>query len=181
MTDRNVVADRGPPLPPKLLQDLLRAAIKDGNANTAEVLIDHGARPSHRDLCDAAAHGAARLTRLIIHSGVDPAQMDDLALRLAARAGDVDTVAVLIEHGANVRADNDEAVRSAAGKDHYEVVRTLLNAGAHLAHPIPSPTGGERGPNHEGLSREMADVLRSFGDRGWDLRSNRPQPPVCRP
>ncbi|ODS56450.1 MAG: hypothetical protein ABS36_08685 [Acidobacteria bacterium SCN 69-37] len=172
--------DRGPPLPPKFLQDLLTAAILDGNINTAKTLLNHGAEPTHFDLCNAAVRGDRQLVEQIVYKGVDPNDLDSYAVRAAARAGNLDTVETLRDLGADIHGNNEEAVRNAARGDHHEVVRFLLNAGARLDHPIPSPTGGERGPSHEGLSREMAEVLRSFGDRGWDPRSSRPQPPVRR-
>jgi hypothetical protein len=172
---------RGPPLPRKFLRDLLTAAIKDGNFHMAEVLVDHGAEPSFRALCIAAEKGETQLVWSMLYEGADPTALESMPLRLAARNGHLETVKTLIKHGADASAACNEAVKEAAAADHHEVVMALLNAGAQLTHPVPSPTGGERGPNHEGLSRKMSDVLRAFGDKGWDPRSNSPALPVRRP
>jgi ankyrin repeat protein len=55
---------------------------------------------------------------------------------LAAAAGQVDTVRLLIDNGADLNAKNDDgstALMVAALKGHLEIVRTLLAAGADVS------------------------------------------------
>ena len=59
------------------------------------------------------------------------------ALMLAARAGSVDAVRVLLEHGADVNASESErgttALMQAADQGHADVLKQLIDAGAKVA------------------------------------------------
>jgi ankyrin repeat protein len=56
--------------------------------------------------------------------------MDDLALRYASEKGHIETVKLLLDHGADVHVDNDRALRCASDNGHTETVKVLLDHGA---------------------------------------------------
>jgi hypothetical protein len=172
-----------PALTAGVLNDLLVAAAWDGNRLITEVLLFHGADARHASgypLVRAAENGHTAIVEMLIRHGAPVNEFDGYAIRQSARYGHLATVNVLIRAGADVAVLNNEAVRLAAAGDHHKVVHALLSAGARLHHPVPSPSGGERGPHHDGLSPAMAEVLRAFGDKGWDPQSPVPPAPVFR-
>ena len=58
--------------------------------------------------------------------------LDDAALRLAAMKGHIETVKLLLDHGANIHALYDEALINAELNGHSETVKLLLDRGANI-------------------------------------------------
>jgi hypothetical protein len=87
-------------LPQQFLNQLMMAAVLDGNYHTLETLLDNGADPRWlRDtaLLRAAGLGRTDMVRLPHARGCDVHASDDMAIRLAE--GYPDTVAYLRECG----------------------------------------------------------------------------------
>jgi hypothetical protein len=171
--EAEAAAKRGPPpeFSHEFAENLLVAAAWDGNVHMADVLLAFikASQPClDYALARAAEGGHTHIVESLLRRGAKTSENNYYGLRQAARHGYTETVKLLLEHGAgaDVAAVGNLAVKDAASGDHFETVRVLLDHGAVLERPIPR----ECGPDHEGLSRGMADVLRTYGDRGVDLR-----------
>ncbi len=123
----------------------LDGAIWGGHTDIAEMLLEHGSDPNFRHrvgatcLHTAAVFGEAEIARLLIEYGaeVNPPMPPSAPLALAAHQGDVETVRVLLDNGADLHARNNHGstvLHSAASSGHPAVVRLLLARGAE-----PSP------------------------------------------
>ena len=122
----------------------LHWAVYRNDVATAERLIGAGAavdaanRYGVRPLTIAAAAGHAGLVEVLLDAGADPARpaAGEPPILSAARTGSLDTVRLLVRHGADINAQ--EALRGqtalmwAAAENHAAVVRTLLELGADV-------------------------------------------------
>ncbi|KAJ7613767.1 ankyrin repeat-containing domain protein [Mycena polygramma] len=113
----------------------LRAATKNGNSETAKLLIDGGADINSNDgwaLRAAAKHRNAEIIKLLIDGGADMDSKDGWALRTASKDGDEEIVNLLVEGGANVNADGGWALMSACKDGHTGIVKRLIDGGANV-------------------------------------------------
>ena len=123
------------------------AAAWNGNINVLKALISRGADINvqchdaldfHRTpLFAAATQGNVEAVKLLLASGASTELHNGLyydnALCCAARAGKLDTVRVLIQHGADVNTRGDEgvsALRSAVHGGYTDIAEYLLHRGA---------------------------------------------------
>ena len=101
--------------------------------------VDAANRFGIRPLYLASENGSARMLRLLLDHGADPAMPfpeGETALMTAARTGNVDAVAVLLEAGAQVDAQESwkgqTALMWAAHANNDAVLRQLIDAGADV-------------------------------------------------
>jgi hypothetical protein len=79
-----------------------------------------------KQLIEAADKGHTETVALLLEKGADIRADDDGALRWAADGGHTETVALLLNRGADIHADKDHALRWAALNGHTETVALLL-------------------------------------------------------
>jgi len=79
-----------------------------------------------------ACYGHEAICRLLIEHGADIRADDDCALQLAARYGHEAICRLLIEHGADIHAQYDYALQLAAENGHDAVCRLLIEHGADI-------------------------------------------------
>jgi len=80
----------------------------------------------------AAEIGDLELVKLLIEQGADVKANNNYALRYASENGHLEVVKLLIEHGADVKAYDNYAIRHASAKGHLEVVKVLIEHGADV-------------------------------------------------
>lgn len=98
-------------------------------------------------LRSAATKGHAQILQLLLEHRKRNYQQDvlDSALWAAARAGEDQTMRILIDHGANFHANSDMALFIAASNGRVQIVETLLAVGAgHLEEAISAAQGPNR-------------------------------------
>jgi ankyrin repeat protein len=83
-------------------------------------------------LIGAAKHGDSETVTLLLERGADIRAIDDLALRWAAGNGHTKTVALLLERGANINAKKNQGLRGAADGGHTQTVALLLGRDADI-------------------------------------------------
>ena len=122
----------------------LHWAVYRSDVAIAERLISLGAavdaanRYGVRPLTIAAAAGHAGLVELLLDADADPAlpAAGEPPILSAARTGSLDTVRLLVRHGADINATEtlrgQTALMWAAAENHAAVVRTLLELGADV-------------------------------------------------
>jgi ankyrin repeat protein len=119
--------------------------VRNGDAETARLLIERGANASARNrygvtpLSLAATNGDAAAIRTLLVAGADPnttVTEGQTVLMMAARTGRPEAIGVLVEAGANVNAREtwmgETALMWAAADDHADAVRTLVKYGAEV-------------------------------------------------
>ena len=131
---------------------LLESALRIGDANFLELLIDSGIDNSPlkgvyggRNLERAASRDNMQIVQILLKNGADvnmpPRQYLDPALQVATRHGHAQIVQVLLKAGANVNAvstpshcffDCNTALSEAADIEIIELVRILLTTGANI-------------------------------------------------
>jgi ankyrin repeat protein len=123
---------------------LLWAAHND-DLKMSEALLKGGAsvkianRYGISPLTEAAVNGNSAMVRMFLDAGADPNTAlpeGDTVLMLASRAGSLDAVKSLVEHGANVNAKesfhDETALMWAAGENQPEIIRYLAAHGAQI-------------------------------------------------
>ena len=83
-------------------------------------------------LIEAAENGHTDTVALLLDRGADVHADDDYALHWAALKGRTETVALLLDRGANVHAYDDSALRWAVLNGHTDTVALLLDRGADV-------------------------------------------------
>jgi ankyrin repeat protein len=87
-----------------------------------------------------SALGRPKIVKLLLESGANATARDNEALFIASRYAVLETVKLLIKHGADVNAMGDNAIKEASAadksrfgydKDNFPVVSILLEAGAN--------------------------------------------------
>ncbi len=138
----------------------LFVAVETGNIEITQLLLDHGAKVSAKDiekqtpLMRLDDDATPELVELLVRYGakVDLADKEgNTALILAAESVKAEVLKALIDTGADVRAKNKlgrTALMEAAENDDLESVKLLLEAGAEV------------------------NVRDKEGDSAWDLTSN---------
>jgi ankyrin repeat protein len=113
-------------------------------------------------LCVAASAGRVEIVELLLQRG---ASSRAEALVAAANAGQLHTTRLILEHGEDPGTSTNRPLYSAVRNDHLEVVKLLVEHGALVNRP--QPDDGEYGPPYEAavaLGRtEIAEFLRSKG------------------
>jgi hypothetical protein len=100
-------------------------------------------------VCLLLLHGASGLKH-----GADPAT---LPLTVAAAAGHLSIVNLLLENDAAKGRAGGEALRAALRNNRSDVVRALANAGAHLLDDSPSHSSGAGSPTAAGAKPAIVD------------------------
>ena len=104
----------------------------------AGAAVDAANRYGVRPLTIAAAAGHAVIVRALLDAGADPRTpaAGEPPILSAARTGSLDTVRLLVRHGADINAQESlrgqTALMWAAAENHAAVVRTLLELGADV-------------------------------------------------
>ena len=104
----------------------------------AGAAVDSANRYGVRPLSLAAAGGQAGVVEALLAAGADPSSptAGEPPILSAARTGNLDTVRLLVRHGADVNAREtlrgQTALMWAAAEDHAAVVRTLVELGADI-------------------------------------------------
>ena len=122
-----MLLERGADIP-KEDNHVLCAAAEAGSVETVSLLLDWGQyRESQPELSLVvlATIGDHREVDALLKQSIDHLALD-LALRRAAPKGHVETVALLLVHGASIRGDDDEALQGAALHGHSSIVAMLL-------------------------------------------------------
>lgn len=81
-------------------------------------------------LRDASARGDLETVKILVEIGANIHVKQNQPLRNASDRGDLEMVKFLIENGANIHARKDGAFRYACRKNHVEVAKYLLSQGA---------------------------------------------------
>jgi ankyrin repeat protein len=89
-------------------------------------------RNPEQQLIEAAENGHKETVALLLDRGADIHAWDDYALRAVTQDGHTETVALLLDKGADIHAHNDYALRWAAENGHTETVGLLLDKGANI-------------------------------------------------
>jgi ankyrin repeat protein len=133
------------PLGAKQLNESLRRAVEDGDADMVKALLNRKADPNfigqyghHPPVMEAASARRVDIVKLLLGHGADPDQVEvgipqRTALVVAAELGDIETVTALIAKGANVNAravERRTPLMFAAGAGQLEVVKLFLEKGA---------------------------------------------------
>lgn len=143
---------------------VLTAACRSGDVTMVQLLLDRGAdvnasgkhRPSYESIQDEDASAlymasgrprksvARPFARVLLEHGAETekeVKTSGTPLQVAARAGHISLVRLLIEAGANVDHCNYRctALSIASGNGHLNVVQELLSAGASIADPPRVP------------------------------------------
>ena len=104
----------------------------------AGAAVDHANRYGVRPLSLAVAGGQAGIAEVLLAAGADPAlpTAGEPPILSAARTGSLDTVRLLVRHGADINAPEtlrgQTALMWAAAEDHAAVVRTLVELGGDV-------------------------------------------------
>ena len=123
----------------------LHWAVRNGDAETARLLLQRGANASARNrygvtpLSLAATNGDAALVRALLVAGADANTVvteGQTVLMMAARTGRAEAIEVLVEAGANVNAREswmgETALMWAAADNHADAVKVLVKHGAQI-------------------------------------------------
>jgi ankyrin repeat protein len=123
----------------------LHWAVRNGDADTARLLLERGANASARNrygvtpLSLAATNGDAALIRRLLVAGADPnttVTEGQTVLMVAARTGRPEAIEALVEAGADVNAREswmgETALMWAAADNHADAVRALVKHGAQI-------------------------------------------------
>jgi len=106
-------------------------ACKQGNLEMVVTLVNNDIPCSIRDsagLKEASKNGFSEIVLYLLQS-VNPPNIhvdEDYCLVWAARNGHLETVEILLEHGANIHAQEDYALMWACKNGHLEIVQYLL-------------------------------------------------------
>jgi Ankyrin repeats (3 copies) len=132
-------------------KEALEAAAANGQVKLLDSLLPH-----YRDEIDdcmvtrAAARGEVEVLKLLL-----PYHRPDLALHIAASAGQESALKLLLELGTNVHIDQNLALRLAVASSRPKAVQVLLEAGANWR----ELNGNFGGPELRGIfSRHAADA-----------------------
>jgi ankyrin repeat protein len=98
----------------------------------------------------------------LVSKGADIHYQDDMALRNACDAGNLEIVKYFVEQGANIHAANDDALCGACGYGHLDIVVFLIEKGAN----IDSADGV---PLMWAISHGHIDVVKYLLGKGVDL------------
>ncbi|HEV7409716.1 MAG TPA: ankyrin repeat domain-containing protein [Bradyrhizobium sp.] len=80
----------------------------------------------------ASGSGAAETVAALLDAGADVHACDDCALQQASKNGHTTIVKALVDAGADIHADDDNALRDASAHGHAEIVDFLLKLGADI-------------------------------------------------
>ncbi len=120
--------------------EALTHAAANGHAEMALKLIDAGAYHSHA-LTLAAEGGYNEIVSKLLEIGARPdTPADNRPLHAAVASGYLDTAKLLLEGGADAKADNNHALRTAALHGNEAMSMLLLEHGAHIDNAIAHPT-----------------------------------------
>jgi ankyrin repeat protein len=155
---------------------LLMAATYAGNIEVVKLLLANGARPNDIDqfretaLTSAAKRGDAQMAETLIVAGADLQAGGRAPLVWAAEEGNVETIVVLLNHGAAGNKKHlNEALFSAAVRGPIEAVKLLLEKGGD-----PSARAGFAGytPLIGAAYSELKSpaVVKLFLDQGADVK-----------
>jgi len=129
-----------------VLGTALHVAVAEGNAEIADLLIEHGAeleavseQEGSRALHLAAQFGDAAMVLLLLDRGADIGARDGYQrtpLFRAASGGNEDVVRLLLDRGADIEATEGKygqtSLHEAAFQGHLDVVKLLLDRGANI-------------------------------------------------
>lgn len=129
----------------------LKISMEKRFMNIARKLLEYGADPNITCSCDncdddndgdnsceltwlvrAIINVDIEMVTMLLEHGANVRANNDEALCTSVKRGCPETVQILLAHGANVHANDDEALRISAKRAHKEIVRALLEYGANV-------------------------------------------------
>ena len=178
--------------PPHILNDKVIAAVKANDVEAVRTLLQQGAPVDARGsgegsdegytaLLYAVEHQFLPLTRLLLRSGADPAlpagPQHVFPLLKAARAGERDMLALLLDYGANINqkrpGDGMDALAVGCLEGHLAIVDMLV---ARKAAVEPQDLSYAIGAGHVEVAKRLLDA---GGDPAWTF-NGRPMTQVAR-
>ena len=162
--------------PPGYTASLLKEAIRSGHSNVVAVLLEKGADPNLKDhggqtpLMLATSSGNKRSIRVLLAAGADvsASHYSGSALARAVRAGDIDTVRLLLKVGANpaeIDRSGKTLLYKAVERGKPEIAALLKSAGS--AHE--KTNGDSKHPSNDlyrALTRGEFKTLQHLLDMG---------------
>jgi ankyrin repeat protein/beta-lactamase regulating signal transducer with metallopeptidase domain len=159
--------------------DLLRRAVRNGDADMVRLLLDQGANPNavmpgdHTPLMLAVRNGDTDVTRVLLERGANTnAWMpgDPTALMMAARSGDTDMVRVLLDFGADankVAPGDGTPLIAAIRSGENDIARLLVERGADVNRASP----GDGNPLIAAAHNGDMDLVRLLVERRADVNA----------
>ncbi|KAK4143731.1 ankyrin repeat-containing domain protein [Dichotomopilus funicola] len=146
----------------------LECAASSGRDKIVAMLLDHGADPNkgrYRIPLEAAREHV-KVVQILLDRGADATRDGPVPpLHAALEAGTADVVALLLDHGANIKrvGGMPAALQRAITNNNQPVVEILLDRGAEVNVPGPTYT-----PAEAAMSRQSDGILKLLLDRGAD-------------
>ena len=111
----------------------------------------------------AATNGQLKTVKLLLDRGADVHADNDNALRSAAENGQLESVRLLLDRGADIHVQNDTALRWAAEHGHSKIVALLLDRGADIHADNDIAV-------RTAVANNCPETVRVLLDRGADIR-----------
>ena len=155
----------------------LHKAVAEGHYDTAEALLDLGAKPEPRALVDGTPLHQAPTPELVdllvergAHVNSKKAKLYDTPLHTAAWRGDPKVADALLRHGASVNAVNKigfTPLHYAASRGHTKMAKLLLESGADPG--AQDMTG--LSVLHWAAGMDRTEIMRMLIDAGADIEA----------
>jgi ankyrin repeat protein len=154
----------------------LHVASRQGHADVAQLLLEHGADADAQDdlkrtpLLRASEEGHVKVARLLLEHGTDTEARDDEGwspLERASFGGHVEVAQVLLEHGADVNAQDGSNETPLHFAQVEEVARLLLKHGADAN----APGSGGQTPLHWASEEGHLGTARALLEHGADANA----------
>jgi hypothetical protein len=147
----------GDPFPLEILNFLLRNAARRGWVDMIRHIISLGGTPEAWPFKCACESGQDEVVKLLLPYQNHPLSAE---LEAAASRGNISTLKLLLEHGADVNTELAKNCLSvAAAKGHLEIVRMLLDAGK-------SPNEGDIAPMIHAVRAEHPGICQLLIEQG---------------
>jgi len=150
--------------------DCVAAAASHGHLEVVKLLLENGAA-GESALQEAARRCDLEVTKFLVENGVNVNSKGDFrtTLECAVDGGDVEVVRLLLDHGADVKAQSGATLSMAASYNRLDVVKLLLDHGAD----VNAREVYIRSPLQEAASCGGLEVVRLLLDHGADVNANK--------